>query len=53
MDIALVNMFTTRMRAGEFDPPSSVSYSSIGRNVVNSPEHVALAAEIAGKTLFF
>lgn len=50
MDIALVNMFTTRMRAGEFDPPSSVPYSNIGRNVVNSPEHVALAAEIAGKT---
>jgi beta-glucosidase len=37
MDLALVNMFTIRMRIGEFDTPSMVPYSSIDTNVVNSP----------------
>jgi beta-glucosidase len=50
IDLALVNMFTVRMRLGEFDPDSSVPYSSIDTSVVNSPEHAALAAEVAKKT---
>ncbi|MBN2861963.1 MAG: glycoside hydrolase family 3 C-terminal domain-containing protein, partial [Bacteroidales bacterium] len=50
MDLALVNMFTTRMRIGEFDPPSSVPFSKIDNRVVNSPEHVELAVEVAKKT---
>ena len=50
IDLALVNMFTIRMRIGEFDPVSSVPYSSIDTSVVNSPKHVALAAEVATKT---
>jgi beta-glucosidase-like glycosyl hydrolase len=50
IDQALVHMFTVRMRIGEFDPPSKVPYSSIDSSVVNSPEHVALAAEVAKKT---
>lgn len=50
IDRALLNMFTIRMRIGEFDPPSSVPYSSIDTSVVNSEEHVALATEVATKT---
>ncbi len=50
IDLALVNMFTVRMRIGEFDPKSKVPYSAIDTNVVNSPDHVALAAEVARKT---
>lgn len=50
IDRALVNMFTIRMRTGEFDPPSKVPYSMIDSTVVNSPDHVALAAEVAKKT---
>ncbi len=43
-------MFTIRMRIGEFDPPSIVPYSGIDTNVVNSPDHVAFAVEVATKT---
>ena len=50
IDRALLHIFTTRMRIGEFDPPSKNPYASIDTNVVNSPEHVAFAAEVATKT---
>jgi beta-glucosidase len=50
IDQSLVHMFTVRMRIGEFDPPSKVPYSSIDSSVVNSPVHVAFAAEVAKKT---
>jgi beta-glucosidase len=50
IDRALVNMFTIRMRIGEFDPPSKVPFSAIDTNVVNSPDHIAFAAEVATKT---
>jgi len=50
IDLALVNMFTIRMRIGEFDPPSEVPYASISPDIINSPEHVALAVEVAEKT---
>ena len=50
IDRALVNIFTVRMRIGEFDPPSKVPYSKIDTTVVNSSDHVAFAAEVAKKT---
>lgn len=50
MDLALVNMFTIRMRIGEFDPGRKVPYSFINTSVVNSPAHVTLAEEVAKKT---
>lgn len=50
MDIALVNMFTIRMRMGEFDPKSKVPFAHILPDVVNSPGHIALAEEVATKT---
>ena len=50
IDQALVNMFTIRMRIGEFDPKSKVPYALIQPNVVNSPAHIALAREVATKT---
>ncbi|MBN2863591.1 MAG: glycoside hydrolase family 3 C-terminal domain-containing protein [Bacteroidales bacterium] len=50
MDVALVNMFTIRMRIGEYDPKSKVPYAHIQANVVNSPAHQALAEEIATRT---
>lgn len=50
IDQALVNMFTIRMRLGEFDPQSKVPYSYIQSNVVNAPGHAALAYEVATKT---
>ena len=50
IDKALVNIFTVRMRIGEFDPKSKVPYAGIQPEVVNSPGHVALAVEVATKT---
>lgn len=50
IDLALVNMFTIRMRIGEFDPKAKVTYAHIGKEVINSPGHVALAEEVAIKT---
>ncbi|MBP1667204.1 MAG: glycoside hydrolase family 3 domain protein [Bacteroidetes bacterium] len=37
MDLALTNMFTVRMRIGEFDPKSKVPYAGIRPNIINDP----------------
>jgi beta-glucosidase-like glycosyl hydrolase len=50
IDRALLNMFTIRMRTGEFDPPARVPYAQYQTNMVNSPANKALAREIATKT---
>ena len=50
MDLALTNMFTVRMRTGEFDPKSKVPYAGIRPNIINDPAHNALAIEVATKT---
>ncbi len=50
MDRALVDIFTIRMRLGEFDPQSIVPYAGIKPNIINDPSHNDLAIEIATKT---
>ncbi|MGB8492390.1 MAG: glycoside hydrolase family 3 N-terminal domain-containing protein, partial [Bacteroidales bacterium] len=50
MDRALVNIFTIRMRIGEFDPKSKVPYAGIKPDIINDPSHSALAVEVATKT---
>ena len=50
IDRALVNIFTVRMRIGEFDPKSKVPYAGIQPDAVNTPGNVALAVEVATKT---
>ena len=50
IDRALASIFTIRMRIGEFDPVEKVAYKGIPPDVVNTPEHVALALEVATKT---
>lgn len=50
IDKALVNLFTIRMRMGEFDPSSRVPYSSIQPCVLNAPGHTELAVEVATRT---
>lgn len=50
IDKALVNIFTIRMRLGEFDPPQMVPFAGIKPNKVNDPSHNDLAIEIATKT---
>jgi beta-glucosidase len=50
IDKALINVFTIRMRLGEFDPQNIVPYSGIKSNIINDPAHNDLAVEIATKT---
>lgn len=50
LDKALVNMFTVRMRLGEFDPRNTVPYSGINPSIINDVSHNDLALEIATKT---
>ena len=50
IDRALVNMFTIRMRTGEFDPDQMVPYSKYEPSRVSSAANRALAAELAVKT---
>jgi beta-glucosidase len=50
IDRALVNIFTVRMRIGEYDPKSMVPYAGIQPEAVNTPGNVALAVEVATKT---
>jgi len=50
IDKALINIFTIRMRLGEFDPPEIVPYAGIKPEIVNDPSHNDLAIEVATKT---
>jgi beta-glucosidase-like glycosyl hydrolase len=50
IDKALLNIFTIRMRLGEFDPAQMVPYAGIKPDRVNDPAHNDLAIEIATKT---
>ena len=50
IDKALLNIFTIRMRTGEFDPAKMVPYAGIKPNKVNDPSHNDLAILIATKT---
>lgn len=50
MDRALINIFSIRMRLGEFDPQSIVPYAGIKPGVINDPSHNDLALEVATKT---
>ena len=51
IDRALVNVFTIRMRTGEFDPEQMVPYTKFEPSRVSSAANRALAAEIASRTL--
>ncbi|MCB0748887.1 MAG: glycoside hydrolase family 3 C-terminal domain-containing protein, partial [Ignavibacteriae bacterium] len=50
IDRALVNVFTIRMRIGEFDPPDEVPYSLTEESLIGSPANKLLAKEIKTKT---
>ncbi len=50
IDKALVNIFTTRMKLGEFDPQEIVPYAGIKPSIINDLSHNNLAIEIATKT---
>jgi len=51
IDNALIHLFTIRMETGEFDPPSSVPYTSITKSAIQSPAHQTLATTVADNSL--
>jgi len=51
MDTALIRLFTARMKLGMFDPPDTVPYSEIDAKELDSPEHRALARELANESM--
>lgn len=50
IDRALVNVFTIRMRTGEFDPETMVPYNLLPASTVNEVRYQALADEVATRT---
>jgi len=50
MDKALIDIYTIRMRIGEFDPQNIVPFAGIKPSIINDPSHNDLAIEIATKT---
>jgi beta-glucosidase len=50
IDKALMNLFTIRMRIGEFDPREIVPYAGIKPGIINDPSHNNLAIDVATKT---
>lgn len=50
IDIAVYNIFVTRMKTGEFDPEEDVPYTSLGVSELESDEHVAIAEKAAEKS---
>jgi beta-glucosidase len=51
IDNDLVHLFTVRMETGEFDPPSSVPYTKITKDVIQSSAHQALARRLADNAM--
>ncbi|MBX5439724.1 MAG: glycoside hydrolase family 3 C-terminal domain-containing protein [Thermoflavifilum sp.] len=51
IDRALTDIFTIRMRTGEFDPPDKVPYTRITKEAIESTAHQQLAEEVAENTL--
>ncbi|NJN53774.1 MAG: hypothetical protein HC804_02835 [Anaerolineae bacterium] len=51
IDLALKRLFTARFRLGMFDPPEQVPYAQIPYEIINSPEHRALALQAARESM--
>ncbi len=51
IDMALIRLFTARIRLGMFDPPEMVPYTKIDEKELDSPEHRALARKLANESM--
>ncbi|HKF47467.1 MAG TPA: glycoside hydrolase family 3 C-terminal domain-containing protein [Terracidiphilus sp.] len=51
IDVALVRLYTARMRLGMFDPPEMDPYSKIDPKELDSAEHRATALKLANESL--
>ena len=50
IDRSAARVLSIRFRLGEFDDPTHVPYTKIGRKVIQSKKHIALARETAAKS---
>ncbi|MCL2487310.1 MAG: glycoside hydrolase family 3 C-terminal domain-containing protein [Oscillospiraceae bacterium] len=51
IDLALLRIFTNRMKTGEFDPPEIVRYREITAAALEAPRHRELALQMARESL--
>jgi len=51
VDTALLHLFAVQFRLGFADPDSMVPFAQLGREVVNTPAHQALAKEAADQSI--
>src|SRR6185295_11722970 len=51
LDRALVRLFSARFRLGLFDPPERVPWSRYGPELIESAEHLALARDVAARSI--
>jgi beta-glucosidase len=51
IDVALVRLYTARIKLGMFDPPEMDPYSKIDEKELDSAEHRALARKIADESM--
>jgi beta-glucosidase len=51
IDVALVRLYTARIKLGMFDPPELDPYSKIDEKELDSAEHRALARKIANESI--
>jgi beta-glucosidase len=51
IDMALIRLFTARIKLGMFDPPRMVPYSNIDEKLLDSVQHRALARKLANESM--
>lgn len=51
IDVAVMRLFTARMKLGMFDPPEMVPYTKIDESQLDSAEHRALARKLANESM--
>jgi beta-glucosidase len=51
IDVALIRLFTARIKLGMFDPPEMVPYSKIDEKLLDSAEHRAMARKLANESM--
>ncbi len=51
LDVSVERLFRARLRLGMFDPPERVPFAAVAFDVIDSPEHRALARRAAQRSL--
>ena len=51
IDVALIRLFTARIKLGMFDPPEMVPYSKIDEKLLDCAEHRAMARKLANESM--